>query len=50
MRGFCGVFCLGVFGMDFFSVMPEEKSFPAAFVVVLTVTGTCVGECPHPPF
>ena len=36
--------------MDFLSVMPEEKSFPAAFVVVLTVTGTCVGEYPHPPF
>ena len=35
---------VGVFGMDFFSVMPGEKSFNAASAVKLMEMGTSFGS------
>ena len=37
-------FCLGVFGMDFFSDSLEEKSFPVVSEEVLMVLGICSGS------
>ena len=47
IRPYFGVFFLGVFGMDFFSVMPGEKSFLDTFAVVSMVMGTFFRESTH---
>ena len=43
-RAFAWYFVLGGFGMDSLLALSEEKSFPAAFVGVLAVTGICFGS------
>ena len=43
-------FCLGVFGMDFFSALSGEKSFLVVFVGVLKVMDICFGNVAIPPF
>ena len=50
IKGFCVVFCLGVFGMDFFSALSEEKSFFVVFVGDLMVMGICFGSVIPPLF
>ena len=43
-------FHLGVFGMDFFSALSEEKSFLVVSVVVLMVMDICFGSALISPF
>ena len=42
IKSFCAGFCLGVFGMDFFSALSEEESFLVVVVGVVPSSSLCL--------